>query len=62
MVEGDRDGNGKDKICILLQHSYIQDEQKIIGELLFEKKLSKHKKETIYKFWKIREQKIKTSV
>ena len=47
---------------LMLQRPYIQDEQKIIGELLFEKKLSEHKKETIYIFWKIREQKIKISV
>ena len=46
----------------MLRRPYIQDEQKIIRELLFKKKLSEHKKETIYKFWKIREQKIKTSV
>ena len=39
----------------LLQQPYIQDEELILGRLLFAN--AENFKETLYKFWKIRERK-----
>ena len=46
---------------LLLQQPYVEDEERLIGELLFEEKKREKTKETIYKFWKIREKKRKDS-
>lgn len=41
------------------QRPYIENEEYLIGYLLFEDKISDQTKETIYKFWKIREKRRK---
>ncbi|KAK4327080.1 hypothetical protein Pmani_002424 [Petrolisthes manimaculis] len=43
----------------LMQQPYIEDEDRILGELLFEEKNLKKTKEVFYKFWRKREKKMK---
>ncbi len=46
---------------LVLQRPYIQCQDNIIGKLLFENQALEENKKTVYKFWKIRERKVKTS-
>ncbi len=47
---------------ILLQRPYNNKEDNVIGTLLFDNKTIEESKRTIYKFWKMRENKINSQV
>ena len=44
----------------VLQRPYIENEENLIGQLLFENSVLEQSKLTIYKFWQIRDKKIKS--
>ena len=48
--------NEKRNKCWKLQRPYIEDEDQVIGELLFDNLCSEQSKEVIYNFWKKREE------